>query len=142
MIRESQLYTFKKPNVKDVESAGIKKVNTETEEDSITVSGNILVDSWSGRRIRIDVFDGDQQALNEPRPSVVKVEYLDKPGSYQLSIPRSEGGLWIGAYIDEDADGKPGPKDPSGWYEGNPVSAKNDAENIDFALNHPEHSKE
>ena len=104
------------------------------DEEQITISGEIIAENWSGKMIRIDVFDGDQQSLSGPRPSVVKVEYQNKPGSFSILVPKSEQGLWIGGYIDEDGDGKPGPKDPSGWYENNPISAKDNAKDVRLVL--------
>ncbi|MBM76037.1 MAG: hypothetical protein CMK59_11605 [Proteobacteria bacterium] len=114
-------------------------IRNEQYEKMIVISGKIIVENWSGKSIRIDIFDGNQQALKGPRPSVVKVEYQDKPGLFSVSVPSSQTPLWIGAYIDEDEDGKPGPKDPFGWYEQNPISSDKDTNGIQLVLNTPKH---
>ena len=119
----------------DVENKTITEIKTV--EEQIIVSGKITVENWSGNKIRIDIFDGDQQSLTGPRPSVVKVEYQSKPGPFQISVPKSEKGIWIGGYVDEDGDGKPGPKDPSGWYEYNPVSVQDNVKDIHLVLSIP-----
>ncbi len=114
-------------------------VRNESSEKMIVLSGEIVVENWSGKGIRIDVFDGDQQALKGPRPSVIKVEYQNEPGSFSVSVPSSQNPLWIGAYIDEDQDGKPGEKDPFGWYDKNPVSSDKDTDGIKLVLKTPKH---
>ena len=124
----------------DIANKSVTEIKID--EEQITISGEIIAENWSGKMIRIDVFDGDQQSLSGPRPSVVKVEYQNKPGSFSILVPKSEQGLWIGGYIDEDGDGKPGPKDPSGWYENNPVSAKDDAKDIRLVLSILQDSEE
>jgi len=42
--------------------------------------------------------------------------------------------VWIGAFADEDRDGKPGPLDPEIWYGGNPVTITADTTGIRLVL--------
>jgi hypothetical protein len=103
----------------------------------IKVSGEIHIDNWSGKKIRIDVFDGDQRKIGGNRPSVIISETLNKIGAYSIDLPQSEKELWVGAYIDEDEDGRPGPQDPSGWYISNPLSAEKNHSGITVILDVP-----
>lgn len=104
----------------------------------VNFEGTISVENWSGKSIRIDVFDGDQRNIGGKRPSVILSETVEKIGSFSIKIPQEDIMVWIGAYIDEDQDGRPGPTDPSGWYEGNPVSAKTAQKGISFSLGLPD----
>lgn len=104
----------------------------------VLFEGKISVDNWSGKPIRIDIFDGDQRNIGGKRPSVVLSEKLDTIGDFSIKVPQEEGNVWIGAYIDEDQDGRPGPKDPSGWYAGNPVSSTQNQSGISFSLGLPD----
>ena len=87
---------------------------------------------------KIDIFDGDQQNIGGQRPSVIISKTLSKIGSFEIDLPKSDTQLWIGAYIDEDEDGRPGPQDPSGWYTSNPISASKDHSGITVNLNVPD----
>ena len=107
-------------------------------QNFVTFEGTITVENWSGKPIRIDVFDGDQRNIGGKRPSVVISEKRNEAGPFSLKIPQEDINVWIGAYIDEDEDGRPGPKDPSGWYTGNPVSTKKDQTGISFSLGLPD----
>ena len=82
---KSKPQSNKKPPVQKNKTTDLQKnIVAEVklpEEEQIVLSGEIIVENWSGERIRVDVFDGDQQSLSGPRPSVVKVEYQNKPGS-------------------------------------------------------------
>ena len=104
----------------------------------ITISGTVNVEGWSGKKVRIDIFDGDQRNIGGQRPSVIISKTLSKIGSFDIDLPQSDTQLWIGAYIDEDEDGRPGPQDPSGWYASNPVSASKDHSGITVNLNVPD----
>ena len=143
---KSKPQSNKKPPVQKNKTTDLQKnIVAEVklpQEEQLVLSGEIIVENWSGERIRVDVFDGDQQSLSGPRPSVVKVEYQNKPGPFNILVSKSEGELWIGGYVDEDGDGKPGPKDPSGWYEHNPVSATNDVNDIQLILKIPKDLEE
>lgn len=104
----------------------------------ITIKGKIEVGNWSGKEIKIDIFDGDQRKIDGDRPSVIVSEILKKQGSFEIHLPQSDKQLWIGASIDEDGDGRPGPQDPSGWYPSNPLSAKKDHTGVNFSLDVPD----
>lgn len=88
---------------------------------TITLSGSVDVAGYTGGQIRIDVFDGDQQELSGPRPSVVGVARIDGPGEWSVAVPATVEKVWIGAYADANGDGRPEPEEAAGWYEGNPV---------------------
>ena len=104
----------------------------------IKIAGTVVVDGWSGKKIRIDIFDGDQQNIGGQRPSVIISKTLSAIGNFEIDLPKSDSQLWIGAYIDEDEDGRPGPQDPSGWYGSNPISASKDHSGITVRLNVPD----
>ena len=105
----------------------------------VVLSGTVSVVDWTGGPIRIDVFDGDQQAAagsEGPRPSIVAVARLERPGAFTLTVPAS-GPVWVGGFVDADQDGKPSHTDPSGWFGGNPVDASADAAGIQLTLAPP-----
>ena len=103
---------------------------------TVTLTGTVQVDGWGGGPIRVDIFDGNQQAAagSSKRPSVVAQANLDGPGAFEVRVPASAGQLWIGAFADEDRNGRPGPRDPSGWFGGNPVSVDGDQGGIVLRL--------
>jgi hypothetical protein len=106
----------------------------------VSISGTVTVPSWAGGPIRIDVFDGDQQAAagqDGPRPGIVAVGRLDKPGPFTLQVSASVDQVWVGGFVDEDRDGRPGHNDPSGWYAGNPVKTGADVGDITLSLSAP-----
>jgi hypothetical protein len=85
--------------------------------------------------VRIDVFDGDQRDLSGPRPQVVGMGKIAAAGHFSVAVPQSAAKVWIGAFVDVDGDGRPGPAEPSGWYARNPVStASGDVNNINLSL--------
>lgn len=100
----------------------------------VLVRGEVRLDDYELGSVRIDVFDGDQKKLDGPRPSVVGVLTLERPGPFEVKVPASVTQVWLGAYIDENLDGRPGPQDPSGWYTGNPVDTEGGAEGIVIEL--------
>lgn len=106
----------------------------------MTLSGTIEIAGWSGGPIRIDVFDGDQVAAagSDRRPNVVAQARLEKPGVFAVSVPVSANKVWIGAFADEDRDGKPGREDPSGWYGDNPVDLGADRGGLALKISRPE----
>ena len=63
---------------------------------------------------------------------------VDNIGAFSIKIPQKDVMVWIGGFIDEDQDGRPGAKDPSGWYIGNPVSAEDNQKGITFSLGLPD----
>ena len=100
----------------------------------VTLSGQVVLADYDMGTVRIDIFDGDQKNLNGPRPMVVAVLELERPGSFEVQVPASTPKVWLGAYVDENLDGRPGPQDPSGWYTGNPVDTEGGAEGIVIQL--------
>ena len=58
-------------------------------------------------------------------------------GDFSIAIDKKDINIWIGAYCDVDGDGRPGPKDPSGWYAQNPVAAASDLSGIAIILEIP-----
>jgi len=100
------------------------------QEDQITLQGKIDLKNWSGKIIRIDIFDGDQQKIGGKRPSVVATRRIKDPQNFTISVPKTSNSLWVGAYVDEDEDGRPGGKDPSGWYGNNPIAGDKNHQNI------------
>lgn len=105
--------------------------------DFITFTGTIEAPNPNQRPIRIDIFDGDQQNIGGKRPSVVVSTTVESGNSFEIFIPKKDQQLWVGAYIDEDNDGRPGPMDPSGWYSGNPLSGSADHKSITIQLGIP-----
>ena len=110
------------------------------EQEKITVSGIISIQGtgdWKDKPIRIDIFDGDQRSLEGPRPKVISTKRVSQLGDFSISVSKNEEKIWIGAYCDVDGDGRPGPKDPSGWYANNPVKAGADLSGITIILEIP-----
>ena len=107
-------------------------------QEQIQIAGVILVQGWSGNEIRIDVFDGDQRQIGGSRPSVISSASVSKPGAYEISVPKGNGKYWIGAYVDQNGDGRPGKQDPSGWYAGNPISASQATAGVELVLSVPD----
>ena len=128
----------KDPPPKDPQPKDPQPQDPRVEGPKVKVEGTVLLEKWSGNTIRVDVFDGDQRNLDGPRPKVIATKRLEKPGSFSLSLPKNEKGFWIGAYCDNDADGKPGPKDPSGWFIENPIQGDRDHTKIQIVLSIPE----
>jgi hypothetical protein len=107
----------------------------------VKLSGEIIVPNWKGEPIRIDIFDGDQRQIGGSRPNVVMMEHLISDGAFEINIPQNDSYYWIGAYVDVDGDGKPGPNDPSAWYSGNPISGKEATEGVILQLTVPDDSR-
>jgi hypothetical protein len=100
----------------------------------VKMSGQIIVPNWNGEPIRIDIFDGDQQQIGGQRPNVVMMEFLPSDGAFQIDIPERDSPYWIGAYVDVDRDGKPGPNDPSAWYSDNPIMGNRNTSGVILEL--------
>ena len=105
--------------------------------DFVIFKGIIEANNPNQRPIRIDIFDGDQQNIGGKRPSVVVSTTVESGNRFEIFLPKKEQQLWVGAYIDEDNDGRPGPMDPSGWYSGNPLSGSTDQQSIVIQLGIP-----
>lgn len=103
---------------------------------SVTLSGTVRVPSYTKGVVRIDLFDGDQRDLEGPRPAVVAVTRVERPGAWSARVPEGQP-VWIGAYVDVDGDGRPAPSEPSGWYAANPVEAEADVGGLELVLEVP-----
>ena len=103
----------------------------------ITISGTIEANNPNNRSIRIDIFDGDQRNIGGKRPSVVVSTTVDAGPEFEIFLPKKNQMLWVGAYIDEDENGRPGPLDPSGWYAENPISGEENHSRVFLTLGIP-----
>ena len=132
--------TPKEPKPVQVKPKPVKPKEGKPEKESkpkVTLSGRVEIlgdGDWKGKPIRIDVFDGDQQAIDGPRPKVVSTKRIKQQGDFTLSVQQKDQSLWLGAYCDVDGDGRPGPNDPSGWFSQNPISAAKDSNEIVIQL--------
>ena len=81
---------------------------------NITLKGTIQAENPNNRPIRIDIFDGDQQNIGGTRLQWLLVLTIEAGTTFEIALPKEDQMLWVGAYIDEDGDGRPGPIDPSG----------------------------
>jgi len=121
------------PGVPDEPSPG----GIEVMGPSVVLSGTVDVPGWKGGTIRIDIFDGDQQAAAstpDKRPRVVAMARLEKPGPFEMRVPTTAAKVWLGAYADENADGKPDPTDPEVWFGGNPIATDMDHRDVNLTL--------
>lgn len=103
----------------------------------ITISGTIEANNPTNKSIRIDIFDGDQRNIGGKRPSVVVSTTVEAGPEFEIFLPKKKQMLWVGAYIDEDGNGRPGPLDPSGWYSENPISGEEDHLRVVLTLGIP-----
>ena len=103
----------------------------------ITISGTIEANNPTNKSIRIDIFDGDQRNIGGKRPSVVVSTTVEAGPEFEIFLPKNKQMLWVGAYIDEDGNGRPGPLDPSGWYSENPISGEEDHLRVVLTLGIP-----
>jgi len=87
----------------------------------VSLSGTVAYDGYSGGIVRVDIFDGDHLTQGSKRPSVVAMVTLSKPGPFTVQVPASAGRVWVSAFNDADRNDRPGPLDPTGFYDGNPV---------------------
>jgi hypothetical protein len=120
------------PGVPDQPTPGVPG----SDGPSVALAGTVQVEDWGGGPIRIDIFDGDQQAAagSSKRPSVVAQARLEKPGPFEVRVPVGTTNVWIGGFADENRNGRPDPRDPSGWFGGNPVSVDGDQSGITLQL--------
>ena len=132
--------TPKEPKPVQVQPKPVKPKEVKPQKESkpkVTLSGRVEINGdgdWEGKPIRIDVFDGDQQAIDGPRPKVVSTKRMKQQGEFSLSVDQKDQSLWLGAYCDVDGDGRPGPNDPSGWFSQNPISSMSDRDGIVIQL--------
>ncbi len=94
----------------------------------VTLSGSVAYDGYSGGMVRVDIFDGDHLTQGAKRPSVVAMVTLSKPGPFSVEVPVSAGRVWVSAFNDADRNERPGPLDPTGFYDGNPVPTSGGAQ--------------
>ena len=87
----------------------------------VTLKGTVEMSDYKSGEIRIDVFDGDHRSHAGQRPNLVRSTLLTKPGPFEILVPVSSGRVWLESSNDENQDGRPGPRDPSGRYERNPL---------------------
>ena len=102
----------------------------------VKLAGKVVLPDHKGGAIKVDVFDGDQKAASGggKRPGVVAMARLDAPGSFEVVVPEGVERVWLGAFADEDKDGKPGPLDPECWYDGNPVDMSKPQDDLELVL--------
>jgi len=133
----------KEPNPVQVKPKPVKPKEVKPQKESkpkVTLSGRVELvgeGDWEGKSIRIDVFDGDQQAIDGPRPKVVSTKRIKQQGDFSLAVDQQDRSLWLGAYCDVDGDGRPGPNDPSGWFSQNPISSATDRDGIVIQITIP-----
>ncbi len=98
--------------------------------------GVVEAPGWKGGPIRVDVFDGDQQAAASTgqRPRVVAMADLAKPGPFRVAVPTRLDRVWVGAFADENANGRPDAGDLAGWYADNPVVLEQAPEGLGIVL--------
>jgi hypothetical protein len=96
----------------------------DSEEDSgptVLVQGQVRMLDYRVGGIRLDFFDGDHRSHAGQRPSLVRSVEIQSPGVFEVQLPLATGKVWIEASNDENQDGRPGPRDPSGRYLKNPL---------------------
>lgn len=91
------------------------------QEPQVVISGHVRMKEYEVGAIRLDFFDGDHRSHAGQRPSLIRSMELSAPGDFKASLPLSVGKVWIEASNDENQDGRPGPRDPSGRYLRNPL---------------------
>ena len=60
----------------------------------VTLSGRVEIlgeGDWEGKSIRIDVFDGDQRAIDGPRPKVVSTKRMKQQGDFLFILDQKIG---------------------------------------------------
>ncbi len=88
---------------------------------SARIAGVVQMADYRTGQVRIDVFDGDHRSHAGQRPNLVRSMTMEKPGPFELIVPLSVGKVWLESSNDENQDGRPGPRDPSGRYRQNPI---------------------
>jgi hypothetical protein len=93
----------------------------EDQGPQVVISGHVRMKEYEVGAIRLDFFDGDHRSHAGQRPSLIRSMELSAPGEFKASLPLSVAKVWIEASNDENQDGRPGPRDPSGRYLRNPL---------------------
>jgi len=91
----------------------------------VTVQGQILMEGYRHGEIRIDIFDGDHRSHVGQRPALIMSHVLSSTGPFNIQVPLVSEDIWIEVSNDENGDGRPGPRDPSGRCSRNPVDISN-----------------
>lgn len=101
---------------------------------TITIRGTFAIDDYQGGKITIDVFDGDQSLKGSSRPDIVGRATFDGPGPFEMVV-LADTPLWLSAYADQDANGRPSQEDPMGPCDCNPVKSDEDVDGVVIEMN-------
>ena len=121
------------PPAKEEPKKGDPQASTGPE---IRVTGTIEVPNYVGGIIRLNVSDGDQSLQNGPRPNVLRVEFIKKPGPFQIKVPAMDRQIYIDAFNDSDKNGSPGSNEPKGALK-TPLNGNVDHSDIRLTLTSP-----
>ena len=95
----------------------------------VTLRGTL--DHSGPENVDLDLFAPDSESAGGRR---MLGKLIRKPGAFEVQVPAGFGPLILEAFIDINSDG-PGPGDPMGRHEGNPVMVgESDLEGIDIKL--------
>ena len=89
--------------------------------EMVTIQGQILMSDYRHGDVRIDIFDGDHRSHIGQRPALVMSQTISSTGPFSIEVPLISDLVWIEVSNDENGDGRPGPRDPSGLCSRNPV---------------------
>ena len=89
--------------------------------EMVTIQGQILMSDYRHGDVRIDIFDGDHRSHVGQRPALVMSQTVGSTGPFSIEVPLISDLVWIEVSNDENGDGRPGPRDPSGLCSRNPV---------------------
>jgi hypothetical protein len=93
--------------------------------EMVTLQGQILMSDYRHGDLRIDVFDGDHRSHVGQRPALVMSQTVSSTGQFTIQVPLLLEEVWIEVSNDENGDGRPGPRDPSGLCARNPIDISN-----------------
>jgi hypothetical protein len=96
-----------------------------TSAELVIVQGQILMSDYRHGALRIDIFDGDHRSHVGQRPALVMTQTVSSTGPFTIEVPLVSEQIWIEVSNDENGDGRPGPRDPSGLCSRNPVDISN-----------------
>lgn len=110
------------PGVAGAPAPGVPQTGVEVDSGpTVLVQGQVRMPDYRVGGIRLDFFDGDHRSHAGQRPSLVRSVEIQSPGVFEIQLPLATGKVWIEASNDENQDGRPGPRDPSGRYLKNPL---------------------
>lgn len=102
---------------------------------TVTIRGTVSFADYAGGGIQLDLMDGPNTGPTGKHPKVVQLERLQKPGPFEVKVPKGFGDLYLTAFNDADENGRPDREDPRGDYAGNPLSVGDeDIAGIDLVL--------